>query len=112
MRSGPLEILLASLLAMACAPEGDVQQLLDRDNVINTVNKLFVETDNRDLAAVRKIFADSVLCNVSSMGGGEPSHLTIWRIPPGTIRDRLWAATTSRSPERTPCGRSPASRFT
>jgi hypothetical protein len=44
--------------------------------VINTVNQLFFETDNRDWLAVEKVFADTVLFDMSSMGGGEPTHLT------------------------------------
>jgi hypothetical protein len=83
MRSIQFGVLLVSLLVVACAPDEHVQRLIDRKEVVNTVNQLFIETDNRDWAAVRKVFADTVLFDMSSMGGGEPTRLTPRQITDG-----------------------------
>ena len=54
----------------------DLQTLADRALIIETIDRLFIATDNRDWPAVRKCFAPRVLFDMSSLGGGEPMHLT------------------------------------
>jgi len=58
IRSVPYGVLHASLAAAACAPDGRVQQLLDRQRVLDTVDELSIQTDNRNWAAVGNVFAD------------------------------------------------------
>ena len=53
-----------------------LQLLLDQNAVIDTLNRLFISTDNRDWEAVKACFASAVLFDMTSMGGGEPATLT------------------------------------
>ena len=53
-----------------------LQQLLDKDAVIHTLNRLFISTDNRDWAAVASCFAPEVQFDMTSLASGEPSTLT------------------------------------
>ena len=39
----------------------ELETLVDRTRVIETINQLFIGTDNRDCALVRSVFAPSVL---------------------------------------------------
>jgi hypothetical protein len=50
--------------------------LLEKDRIIDTINQLFIATDNREWAAVRGCLADNVLLDMTSMTGGAPSRLT------------------------------------
>ena len=50
--------------------------LLEKDQVKQVVNRLFISTDNRDWATVSQLFAPKVLFDMTSMGGGEPVTLT------------------------------------
>lgn len=54
----------------------DIAALLDRTRVIETINQLFIGTDNRDWNLVKSCFAPSVLFDMSSMGAGPPKHTT------------------------------------
>ena len=45
----------------------------ERERIIEAVTALFVSTDKRDWVAVRDCFTDSVLFDMSSLGGGEPA---------------------------------------
>ena len=63
----------------SCTVESDraaLKNLFEKDQIINQVNKLFVSTDNRDWAAVKDCFADSVLFDMTSMAGGDPTTLS------------------------------------
>ena len=53
-----------------------LQHLLDKNAVIDVINRLFISTDNRDWQAVTACFAPEVLFDMTSMAGGEPSTLT------------------------------------
>ncbi len=44
--------------------------------VIETVNKLFIATDNKDWDSVASIFSDTVLYDHTSISGGLPANLT------------------------------------
>ncbi|MFO1526327.1 MAG: nuclear transport factor 2 family protein [Turneriella sp.] len=48
----------------------------DEELVLQKVNDLFLETDNRNWPAVQAIFDDSVVFDVTSMAGGKPQNLT------------------------------------
>lgn len=54
----------------------DLTTLSDTAKIVETINRLFIDTDNRDWAAVRKCFAPRVLFDMSSLGGGEAMYLT------------------------------------
>ena len=56
------------------------ETLAAKQAVIDIITELFVATDQRDWAAVRRCFADQVLFDMSSMGGGPPA-----RLPPDEI---------------------------
>jgi hypothetical protein len=43
-----------------------------KDRVIETVNRLFINTDNRDWPRVRALFASRVLFDMTSLAGGQP----------------------------------------
>lgn len=52
------------------------QNLLEKDEVKEVVNRLFVSTDNRDWGTVSRLFAPEVLFDMTSMAGGNPVTLT------------------------------------
>jgi hypothetical protein len=47
--------------------------LIEKDKIIERVNELFARTDNRDWEQVKRCFTDTVLLDMTSMVGGEPS---------------------------------------
>ena len=51
-------------------------QLVEKDAVIEVLNTLFIETDNRNWSVVRECFANSVLFDMTSMAGGDPVIMT------------------------------------
>jgi hypothetical protein len=53
-----------------------LQTLIDRTRIIETINHLFIGTDNRDWALVRNCFAPSVRFDMSSMGAGEAKTMS------------------------------------
>jgi len=60
-----------------------LQQLMEKEQVKETVNQLFISTDNRDWPKVKSLFASTVLFDMTSMAGGEPSTLTSQEIVDG-----------------------------
>ena len=54
----------------------DLETLIDRTRIIEIVSQLFIGTDNRDWALVRRCLAPSVLFDMSSLGGGPPRQMT------------------------------------
>lgn len=55
---------------------GELDSLVDQSKIIETINRLFVGTDNRDWALVKRCFAPRVLFDMSSLGAGKPRDLT------------------------------------
>jgi hypothetical protein len=49
---------------------------MDTQEIIETVNKLFISVDNRDWETVKAIFNDTVLLDYTSMAGGQPADLS------------------------------------
>lgn len=54
----------------------ELEAIIDRTRIIETINRLFVGTDNRDWVLVKSCFMPRVLFDMSSMGAGESKHLT------------------------------------
>ena len=50
--------------------------LNERQQVIDVVNQLFIQTDNRNWVAVQRCFADLVEMDMTSLTGGEPQSMT------------------------------------
>ena len=48
---------------------------MDTQQIIETVNKLFISVDNRDWETVKAIFNFTVLLDYTSMTGGQPVNL-------------------------------------
>ena len=64
----------------------DVDVLIAKDQIASRIYQLFISTDQRDWAEVRRCFADAVHFDMSSLGGGPASTLA-----PDQIVD-MWAA--------------------
>jgi len=69
-------ILLVALILAGCSTDTRLQTLSDQSDVITTINTLFIETDNRNWSAVKGVFADTVLFDMTSLGGGQPTRLS------------------------------------
>jgi hypothetical protein len=63
--------------------DDSIRQLVEKDRIIDTINQLFIATDERDWPAVRGCLADSVLLDMSSLAGGGPSRLTAEQVAAG-----------------------------
>lgn len=63
--------------------DDSIGQLVEKDRIIDTINQLFIATDERDWPAVRGCLADSVLLDMSSLAGGGPSRLTAEQVAAG-----------------------------
>ncbi|MEJ2636740.1 MAG: nuclear transport factor 2 family protein [Calditrichia bacterium] len=53
-----------------------IEYLIEKDRIINTLNRLFIGTDNRDWAAVKSCFDSRILFDMPSLAGGESSLLS------------------------------------
>jgi 3-phenylpropionate/cinnamic acid dioxygenase small subunit len=53
-----------------------LESLVAKQQIVDLVTELFVATDQRDWAAVKRCFADRVLFDMSSMGAGPATHRT------------------------------------
>ncbi len=49
--------------------------MIEKDRVIDIVNRLFINTDNRDWPAVKTLFAPRVLFDMTSLVGGQPASV-------------------------------------
>ncbi len=52
------------------------EMLIKRQQVVDVVNQLFIQTDNRNWLMVEKCFAEQVAFDMTSLSGGEPENLT------------------------------------
>ncbi len=59
-------------------PDMDAQYrgLVEKDKIIEVINRLFISTDNRDWSKVKHCFSSEVLFDMTSIAGGEPVTLT------------------------------------
>lgn len=53
-----------------------IEQLVEKAAIVDTINTLFLATDERNWTTVRECFASQVLFDVTSMTGGKPSTLS------------------------------------
>lgn len=54
----------------------EYENLLEKEKAKETVNQVFVGTDDRNWEKVKSLFADEVLFDMTSMVGGDPVTLT------------------------------------
>jgi hypothetical protein len=52
-----------------------LDEMLAKDEIVDTVNRLFIGTDNRDWAMVRDALATRLHVDMTSLTGGEPSEM-------------------------------------
>lgn len=52
-----------------------LEYLFEKDKIIETINHLFVFTDNRDWEGVKKCFTENVYFDMTSMGAGKAELL-------------------------------------
>ncbi|MBX7151471.1 nuclear transport factor 2 family protein [bacterium] len=82
-------LFIASLLVIVACQQTDqklamqVRMLTDQNAIMDVINDLFVSTDNRDWSKVQSCFADTVLFDMTSLTGGEPTRLTPQQITGG-----------------------------
>jgi hypothetical protein len=57
--------------------------LVEKEQVLDVVNKMFISTDRKDWPAVMGCFSDEVLFDMTSVTGGEPQNLTSRQIVDG-----------------------------
>jgi hypothetical protein len=79
MKKGIVFWVMLLIIFTSCSQECDWEQhelLIERNHIIDRVNKLFIATDNRGWAAVKECFTDSVLFDMTSLAGSEPSILS------------------------------------
>ena len=50
-----------------------IEILISKDQIRETINQLFIATDNRDWRKVKQCFADNVKFDMTSMTGGDPA---------------------------------------
>lgn len=79
MRKTSMWLGLVLLILNGCASLNNAKNseyLIEKDTVKNTVERLFISTDNRDWSGVKNVFADKVHFDMTSLAGGEPVSLT------------------------------------
>jgi SnoaL-like domain len=60
--------------------DDSIESLLKKDRIVGVINDLFMGTDDRDWAKVKRCFADKVLFDMTSMTGGAPVTMTAQQI--------------------------------
>lgn len=72
-----LVFFFVALLATAVTASGkkDLAYFAEKEAIMNTVNDLFIGTDNRDWELVESVFADNVLFDMSSLTKDKPSRI-------------------------------------
>ena len=61
----------------------ELETLIERERIVDTINALFVATDARDWAAVRDCLAPEVMFDMTSLAGGKPQQLSAQMIIDG-----------------------------
>jgi hypothetical protein len=56
--------------------DSEIKKVIDRVSIVETINRLFIGTDNRDWELVKSCFAQNVLFDMASLSGNEPETLT------------------------------------
>ena len=60
-----------------------IAALIEKDRIVDVINRLFIGTDRRDWPAVARCFSDAVIFDMTSMVGGDPSIMTPRQIVDG-----------------------------
>ncbi len=85
-------LLAAGALPSAAAPDMNLtgqalanryQYLVDKDRIVETIDQLFIGTDQRDWQKVKGLFAPQVRFDMTSLAGGKPQVLTPQQIVDG-----------------------------
>ena len=84
--------------------EDQLSRLIDREAVIDTINRLFISTDQRDWSAVRACFATEVYFDMASAGGGEAAWLLSKQITDVWEQGSKGVKGYSSSGRQPPCG--------
>ncbi|NRA66202.1 MAG: nuclear transport factor 2 family protein [Pseudobacteriovorax sp.] len=66
------------------------QRQVERQMIIDTVNQLFIKTDQKDWKAVSALFSDKVKFDMTSLAGGKPQTLS------GKVIANQWKAGLSK----------------
>jgi hypothetical protein len=66
------------------------ERWVEKERVLETVNRLFIATDNRDWKAVEECLAARVLFDMTSMAGGDPVVQTPRQITAGWEKGLNW----------------------
>jgi hypothetical protein len=61
---------------MKNAPAAELSNLIEKERIIETVTRLFINTDNRDWPQVKGLFSSRVLFDMTSLSGGQPATMT------------------------------------
>ena len=65
---------------LAVDMDAQYRMLVEKDKIIEVINRLFIGTDNRDWSQVKNCFSSEVLFDMTSLVGGEPVTLTSQQI--------------------------------
>lgn len=71
-----LALILITIFTLINCKNNLKTQKMDKNQIVETVNQLFIAVDDRNWEQVGKIFNDTVLLDYSSMSGGNPVQLT------------------------------------
>ena len=64
----------------AADTDAQYRMLVEKDKIIEVINRLFISTDNRDWSKVKSCFSSEVLFDMTSIAGGDPVTLTSQQI--------------------------------
>lgn len=53
-----------------------MDKLMEKDEIIDVANSLFIYTDEKDWGGIKELFASEVLFDMTSLSGGKPEKLT------------------------------------
>ncbi len=62
---------------------GSVEELIQKDAIIDMVTSIFILTDERDWEKIKGVFSEEVLFDMTSMSGGSPSRIRSQQIIDG-----------------------------
>jgi len=54
----------------------EIRDLIEKQNVVDVVTRLFNSTDEKNWEAVKDVFTETVSFDMTSLAGGEPVNLT------------------------------------
>lgn len=74
---------IAALLLVSSGCGGQAGVLYEQNEIVGTINRLFIGTDQRQWEKVKECFNKEVLFDMTSMAGGEPVKMTPQQIVDG-----------------------------